>query len=96
MTKYVFLEYDKFKEDAVGSAKVAELFSFTLAGLDFSGVPGLTEMIDPAKGLLNLGVSIDENGTSADLSFGTKPPVYPKAQVFMKKIEPKMNLFGRK
>ena len=96
LEQYHSLLYDKFKEDAVGSAKVAELFSFTLAGLDFSGVPGLTEMIDPAKGLLNLGVSIDENGTSADLSFGTKPPVYPKAQVFMKKIEPKMNLFGRK
>jgi hypothetical protein len=96
LEQYHSLLYDKFKEDAVGSAKVAELFSFTLAGLDFSGVPGLTEMIDPAKGLLNMGVSIDENGTAADLSFGTKPPVYPKAQVFMKKIEPKMNLFGRK
>jgi len=96
LEQYHSLLYDKFKEDAVGSAKVAELFSFTLAGLDFSGVPGLTEMINPAKGLLSMGVSIDENGTAADLSFGTKPPVYPKAQVFMKKIEPKMNLFGRK
>ena len=96
LEQYHSLLYDKFKEDAVGSAKVAELFSFTLAGLDFSGVPGLNNMIDPAKGLLSMGISVDENGTVADLSFGTKPPTYPKAQVFMKKIEPKMNLFGRK
>jgi len=87
--------YDKFKYDSVGSSDVNETFNFSLAGLDFKGVDGLKELLKPEKGLLNLGVSVDDGGTVADISFGTRPPVYPKAQVYMKRIEPKLNIFGR-
>jgi hypothetical protein len=87
--------YEKFKYDSIGSSDISETFNFTLAGLDFKGVEGLKELLLPEKGLLNLGISVDDTGTVADISFGTRPPVYPKAQVYMKKIEPKLNIFGR-
>lgn len=85
--------YDSFKNDAVSTDDPSESFNFTLAGLQFNR--DLKELLDPAKGLTNLGVSLDENGTSVDISFATRPPEMPKPQVYMKKIEPKLNVFGR-
>jgi len=87
--------YDKFLDDSLGSSIANENYSFTLVGLAFTEIDGLKDLLKPEKGLLNLGISVDENGTVSDISFGTRPPVNPKAQVFTKKIEPKMNVFGR-
>lgn len=95
LEQYHDLLYDKFKQDAIGSSDITEVFNFTLAGLDFSGAAGLTDLLVPEKGLLGMSVSVDESGTVADIAFGTRPPVFPKAQVYMKKIEPKLNIFGR-
>jgi hypothetical protein len=71
----------------------AENFNFTLAGLQFDDK--LKDLLKPAKGLTSLGISLDDNGVSVDISFATRPPEHPKPQVYMKKIEPKLNVFGR-
>lgn len=87
--------YEKFQNDSIGSSIASENYSFTLVGLAFTEITGLKELLKPEKGLLSLGISVDESGTVSDISFGTRPPVNPKAQVFTKRIEPKMNIFGR-
>jgi hypothetical protein len=85
--------YDSFKNNAVSTDDPVENFNFTLAGLEFKDK--LKDLLDPAKGLTNLGVSLDDSGVSVDISYATRPPEYPKSQVYMKKIEPKLNVFGR-
>lgn len=85
--------YDSFKNNAVSTDDPVENFNFTLAGLQFDDE--LKDLLDPAKGLTNLGVSLDDSGVSVDISFATRPPEHPKPQVYMKKIEPKLNVFGR-
>lgn len=87
--------YKQFQNDSLGSSEVNETYSFTLVGLAFTEVTGLTKLLKPEKGLISLGVSVDEGGTVSDLTFGTRPPVNPNPQVFMKRIEPKLNVFGR-
>jgi hypothetical protein len=85
--------YDSFKNNAVSTDDPAENFNFTLAGLQFDDE--LKDLLKPAKGLTSLGISLDDNGVSVDISFATRPPEHPKAQVYMKKMEPKLNVFGR-
>lgn len=87
--------YEKFKNDSIGSSLPSENYSFSLVGLAFTEITGLKDLLKPEKGLLSLGVSIDESGVVSDISFGTRPPVNPKGQVFVKKIEPKINVFAR-
>ena len=71
-----------------------EDFSFSLAGLNLKKA-GLSEFILPEQGLTSMNINYGENGITTSLVFSTRPAVLPNPSIFMKRLGPKLNTFGR-
>ena len=72
----------------------SESLSVSMAGLDFTA---FQKYMDPKLGWQSISISVDENGSKCDLTFGTKPKELPEQDVLLNKVSTKlrMNTFGR-
>lgn len=73
-------------------------FSFSIAGLNFSGIKGggtdsLQSLLRPDKGWSSMAVTYSDSGITTNLSFETRPAVLANPQIFMKHLGPKLNTF---
>jgi hypothetical protein len=87
-----------FDSSNLGIDLPRQQFSFSIAGLNFSGIKGggtdsLQSLLKPDKGWSSMAVTYSDSGITTNLSFETRPAVLANPQIFMKHLGPKLNTF---
>jgi hypothetical protein len=87
-----------FDSSNLGIDLPRQQFSFSIAGLNFSGIKGggtdsLQSLLRPDKGWSSMAVTYSDSGITTNLSFETRPAVLANPQIFMKHLGPKLNTF---